>query len=235
MKRSWQVNSNQAVSTWDTDQVFAAAVAAQEINSGYQKFAKFDDQFNCVSKPNKVLMHEMMVAQCEFTEDQWAQARAVRNHYQSLLFEQMAGELKDFLSTALRIATAIHVRSNNWLDLAVIAALPGCYKRDCERKAAEEQRQLLQQRSSPVGQVGQRVQGRFEVVQCRWSDRWCRWTVNAQQDHNLFFFFHNHSLKPGDQIEVRGTVKCHRDGTVTQLNRVKVTVLHDQSTVDCVN
>jgi hypothetical protein len=214
---------NLSVKTWDADRVFAAAVAAQEINGGYQKFSKFDDQFNCVSKPNKVLMHELMVSQCEFTEDQWTQARVVRNHYQSLLFEQMAGELKEFLANALRIATLEHVRSNNWLDLAIIAALPSCYQRDVERRAAEEQRRLLQQQSQPVGQVGQRVQGLFEVVQCRWSDRWNMWTVNARQDQNLFFFFHKHSLKPGDRIEMRGTVKCHRDGAVTQLNRVKLT------------
>ena len=213
---------NLPIKTWAADRVFAAAVAAHQSNGEYLKYEKIDSEGKVTARPNKVVMRDLLDSHAEFTVEQCEQATKIRQHYQGLLFEQMAGELKEFLAMALKISTRDHFHSNDWLDLAVVASLPNCYERDCERRAAEERRLQLMQQSHTVGKPGDRVQGQFEVVQCRWSNRWRMWTVNAQQDLNLFFFFHNTQLNPVDCVELRGTVKCHRDDAVTQLNRVKI-------------
>lgn len=218
-RRSAQPQPQQQVQTWSAEQVFAAAVTAQEINGEYLKIEVRDDQGQVVSQPNKVLMRQLLTSNTEFTDSQLAQGQQVREHYQKLLFEQISGELKDFLSSALRIASKPQFQSNEWLDLAIAAALPSCADRDLRCQAAEAEREQLTAQSEPVGQVGDRVTLQMQVVQARWSQKWNCWTINARAGSNLFFFFHKQELT--GTVQVRGTVKGHRD-RVTQLNRVKV-------------
>ena len=92
----------------------------------------------------------------ELTPEQMAEGTAVREHYQRLLFQQMTGELKDFLVSALRVSSRESFANNDWLDLAIVAALPSCCQRDRIREAARDQRDQLAAGSQPVGQVGQR-------------------------------------------------------------------------------
>lgn len=210
-----------ALKMYSADQVFGAAVAAQELNGEYLKYAQTDPETGAVKRrPNKELMRQYLEA--DLTENQRAQAQAIRAHYQKLLFQQMTGELKDFLASALRVSTRPEFANNDWLDLAIVAALPSCYQRDVAREAAEAQREEIAQNSVPVGQPGERITGEFTVVQSRWSQKWNMWTVNAQQNGNLFFFFLKQQVYPGDVIKISGTVKHHRDGNTTQLNRVRI-------------
>ena len=211
-----------SLKTYPASQVFAAAVAAQEHNGEYRKYEQRDPETGAVTaRPNKELMREFL--EQELTPEQLAEGEAVREHYQRLLFQQMTGELKDFLVSALRVSSRETFANNDWLDLAIVAALPSCYQRDRIREAARDQRDQLAAGSQPVGQVGQRITGEFQVVQCYWSQKWNSWTVTAQQGTNLFFFFLSAQVSPGQKIGLAGTVKGHRDGNVTQLNRVRLT------------
>lgn len=224
--------------TWDGITVFAAAVVAQEINGEYLKFPKQIEDLHLPEayakyatwdegsqswflSPNKVLISRLLTDGFEFSQAHLEKAENIRMHYQALLFEQMAGELKSFLLTALRVSGRETFQSNDWLDLAVVSSLPGCYERDIARRAAEDQRKELAQKSHPVGNIGDRVVGKFTVVQCSFSPKWNCWTVNAEKDGNLFFFFYKSQLKVGELVNLAGTVKNYRD-TVTQLNRVKI-------------
>lgn len=211
---------SQQVLTWPADQVFAAAVMAQQQNGEYLKFERRDEQGEVTHKPNKVVMRELLMQNIQFSVETIAQGQLVREHYQKLLFEQMSGELKDFLSNALRIASKEQFQSNEWLDLAIAAALPSCAERDQQRQAAQAEREQLTAQSNPVGQVGDRIDLQMQVVQCRWSQKWNCWTINAQAGGNMFFFFHKQEIT--GTVQVRGTVKGHRD-RITQLNRVKIT------------
>lgn len=210
-----------ATKTYSADQVFGAAVAAQEANGDYVKYAKQDPETGAVLvKPNKELMREFLETQ--LTPEQIARGREVREHYHRLLFQQLAGELKDFLASALRVSSRAEFGNTDWLDLAIVAALPSCCYRDQKREAAQTQREQIAENSQPVGQPGDRVSGDFTVVQCSWSRKWNLWTVNAQHNGNLFFMFLKQEVQPGTVIHVTGTVKHHRDGNVTQLCRVRV-------------
>jgi hypothetical protein len=100
--------------------------------------------------------------------------------------------------------------------------LPSCWQRDRVREAARDQREQLAATSQLVGNVGDRISGEFQVIQCNWSQKWNSWSVTAQQDTNLFFFFLNQELKTGTTVRLTGTVKKHRDGNTTQLNRVRL-------------
>jgi hypothetical protein len=208
------------ICTWSAEQVFAAAVTAQEINSEYLKYPKHNEQGNVTARPNKEVMRELLVNGAEFTAEQIASGNQVRDHYQQLLFEQMSGELKEFLQNALRISSRAEFQSNDWLDLVIVAALPSCAQRDQIRRAAEQKRQELAEQSQLVGKIGDRVEGDAEVIECRWSQKWNCWTVNARLGNNLLFFFHKSEVS--GKIKLRGTVKGHRENNVTQLNRVQI-------------
>jgi hypothetical protein len=208
--------------TWTADQVFAASVAADQTNGGYRKFEETDAETGAILKTNKTLIHQLLSANTQFDTDVIEQGRLIRQHFQCLLFDQMAGELKDFLATALRVSTKETFASNDWLDLAVIAALPSTYRRDLVRREAEEQRNQLRETSKPYGQPGDRVQAEVEIMQCNWSHKWSMWTVNATLNGNLLFFFFNKQLSVGSRVQLTGTVKLHRDDRTTQLNRVKI-------------
>lgn len=210
---------NQQVLTWPAEQVFAAAVMAQQQNGEYLKQERRDEQGQVVHQPNKVVMRELLMQNTQFSDETIAQGQLVREHYQGLLFDQMNFQLKDFLSNALRITTKTEFQSNEWLDLAIAAALPSCADRDQQRQAAEAERKQLMTQSNPVGKVGDKIALQMQVLQCRWSQKWNCWTVNALAGSNMFFFFHKQEI--AGTVQVRGTVKGHRDQS-TQLNRVKV-------------
>jgi hypothetical protein len=211
-----------AIKTYTADRVFAAAVAAQEVNGEYLKYERRDpDTGTVTARPNKEIMREFL--EQDLTAAQKVLGQQIRDHYHKLLFQQMSGELKDFLATALRVSTKETFANNDWLDLAIVAALPSCYQRDVNRESAREERKELAATSQPVGQPGDRISGEFRVVQCNWSQKWQVWTVNAQQGANMFFFFLPLEVQPGQTIRMSGTVKGHRDGNITQLNRVRMT------------
>jgi hypothetical protein len=207
---------------WAAEQVFAASVAADQTNGGYCKFEETEIETGAIRKPNKVLVHQLLSANTQFEAEVIEQGQLIRQHFQGLLFDQMAGELKDFLATVLRVSTKETFASNDWLGLAVIAALPSTYRRDVARREAEAQRNQLRETSKPYGQPGDRVQAEVEIVQCNWSHKWSMWTVNATLNGNLFFFFFNKQLSVGNRVQLTGTVKLHRDDNTTQLNRVKI-------------
>lgn len=208
--------------TYSAEQVFAAAVAAQETNGEYVKQEQRDPETNAVTvRTNKELMREFL--EQELTDAQRAQGQQIRNHYQKLLFRQMTGELKDFLATALRVSTKEEFANNDWLDLAIVASLPSCYQRDVAREMAQNQLQQMSSASQTVGTVGERITGEFEIVQSHWSQKWNLWTINARRGNDLFFFFNHTQLTPGQTVALAGTIKGYRDGNITQLNRVKLT------------
>ena len=223
---SWQATRARranpvALKTWSADQVWAAAVAAQAANGEYVKFPKYDDQGKLSTNPNKELMRELL-AQGVFTAEEIAAGNSVREHFHGLVFEQMAGTIKDFAASALRISHKTEFVNTDFLDLAIVASLPNCALRDAQRRVVNEQRDEAAVTSQLVGQIGERLTGEFTVVQCRYSQKWGLYTANVTQDGNLFFMFLKQELTAGSRVKLSGTIKAHRDGNTTQLNRVKV-------------
>jgi len=223
---SWQATRARranpvALKTWSADQVWAAAVAAQAANGEYVKFPKSNGPDGPVTQPNKILMRELL-EQGVFTAEQIAAGNSVREHFHGLVFEQMAGTIKEFAASALRISHKTEFVNTDFLDLAIVASLPSCARRDIQRRVVADQRTEAAATSQLVGQIGERITGEFTVVQCRYSQKWGLYTANATQDGNLFFMFLKQELAAGSQVKLSGTVKAHRDGNTTQLNRVKV-------------
>lgn len=237
MKRKFTILVN--TQTWDAQQVFAAAVVAQEINSDYLKFQKSVEQISTpeeyrkyvafskeeqkwILSPNKVLMHRLLNDGVQFSADQLEKAEQIRQHFQGLLLQQLAGELRSFLATTLRVSSRETFESTDWTDISVVASLPFTYQNDVARIAAQAERDRIAENSQPLAELGSRITGVFTVVQCGFSPKWRSWTVNAEQNGNLILFFHKEQLPVGKVLTVTGTVKRIRERNVTQLNRVKV-------------
>ena len=223
---SWQATRARranpvALKTWTADQVWAAAVAAQDTNGAYVKFPTYGVLGELSTQPNKSLMRELL-DKGVFTAEQITAGKSVREHFHGLVFEQMAGTLNDFSASAVRISHKTEFVNTDFLDLAIVASLPSCARRDIQRRVVADQRTEAAATSQLVGQIGERITGEFTVVQCRYSQKWGLYTANATQDGNLFFMFLKQELAAGSQVKLSGTIKAHRDGNTTQLNRVKV-------------
>lgn len=225
--------------TYSTLEVFAAACAAQRLNGEYLKFPKvtyYDsngqvvtymthNSVRCESKPaNKILMRDLLaVRKSEVIQEDRNQAQAVMSHFQKFMFQQIAGTLGNFLTTAVRVSTVTEFPKNAFLDMAVVASLPNVYLRAQAKQQEIDRRELLGATSQHVGQPGDWIQGQFEVVSSATTKNLSR-VVYAVSSGNLFFFFWNGGeLTVGQKLDLRGQVKFHRDGNVTQLSRIRQT------------
>jgi hypothetical protein len=208
---------------YTADQVFAAAVQAQLQNGKYVKFPEYDlATGDPIRQTNRSLMVNMLLNQTVFSVEQIQRGRQVRQHFQGYLLQEIAGTLKQFGSSALRVSSKDQFSSNDILDLSIIAALPDCAERDQRRQSDEDERRRAAATSQLVGRPGDRITGEFEIVTSVWSQRWNCWTVNAISNGNLFFMFLNKNIPAGTLVKLSGTVKSHRDDNITQLHRVRL-------------
>jgi len=203
------------------DEVFGAAVAAQELNKGYIKEPTYghpiDGNYKIVNRPNKeevrnILMNKTM------TPEHIEQGKAIRTHYQGLLFKLVGGQLNDFLSTTLRVASKEMFTDVDTYDLAVVSSLPSCYARDLNKENIDE----LVKNSAHVGTVGSKIMGEFEILKSTFSMKWQTWIINAKMGNDIFFFFFKEDLGTGTKKFLSAQIKQHCDDNVTKLTRIKV-------------
>ena len=135
----------------------------------------------------------------------------------------LKGQLSDFdLSVQKVIAVETEFDSNlDRLALAVVPCLPASQARGQAR--ADTDSRLRQTVNQHVGQVGNKITLDIEVLRTNYSQNFNTWFVTAVDSENRSVFFsYRAPLDAGAKIQVRGTVKAHRDNSTTQLNRVTV-------------
>jgi hypothetical protein len=215
---------------YSAEQVWAAAVAATRINGGYLKDAEMqyqDSAGNPLATPielkqsNKHLMRDILAYESKFSTkpEDVVEGNACRAHFQGLLFKELAGHLTNgFLKAIFQNANRETFLSNQFIELAQIAAAPNGWKRDVKReeiiaKAGEGQH---------IGHLGDKVAGEVEITQSNFSQNYGIFFNHGFMGPNAVFFANKEGLEPGKKFNIKGTVKAHRDNNVTQLNRVKV-------------
>jgi hypothetical protein len=204
------------------EEVFGAAVAAQELNKSYIKVPVYstpdaDGNYKIVNKPNKEEMRDILMNKT-MTPEQIEQGKVVRFHYQGLLLRLVGNQINDFQTTALKVASKEMFNDVDNYDLAVIASLPSCYARDLANETVTE----LAKGSKHIGTVGSKVMGEFEIVKSIFSMKWQSWIINAKMGNDMFFFFFREDLGTGSKKFLSAQVKGHGDDNVTKLGRVKI-------------
>jgi len=209
--------------SYSTDEVFAAACAAQRINGEYLKDDKIlydtDGYVLSVDKvANKKLTSQFLRGDFDINDEDRALGQEVRQYCNSLTFKILQGKtLSDFEQTMLKIADKEIVDS--FYDIAVVSSLPASYERS---KARREQSNRLRDHQGCLSQAeGTAVDLEIEVVRCNYSNNWNTYYVTAIVENAVVFFAFRDQIEIGSKIRVKGKIKSHKEDR-TQLSRVKV-------------
>lgn len=199
--------------------VWAACSAAQRINGSYVKLVEYEQPGSLPARTNREIINSLLLEPSAILAEDHQQAELVRNHFKGLVFKVLAqGRLNDFENTAMLIANKEVIDSN--YDIAVMASLPSSYERAVHRDGVT--RRLRDTTGGYIGAAGDRVVSKVEIVGSNYSQQWGVWFIRAITDlDQAVLFSYRESMALGDVVQIRGTVKSHRDNA-TQLNRVKI-------------
>jgi len=204
--------------SYNTVDVFAAACAATRVNGGYLKYTETNDESGTSKLANKVLIRQFLDGTFDVRDSDREQGEKVMQYCRSLTFKLLTDKrLSDFEQNMLSIVEKETLDSN--YDIAIVSSLPNTYNRSEYRRAVDTR---IRETEGVFGTVGERVQVTAEVVKCYFSDQWGTHFITAITDDNKqVFFAYKQSLTVGDNINIDGKVKAHRDNS-TQLNYVKM-------------
>ena len=204
--------------SYNTVDVFAAACAANRVNGGYLKYTETNDEAGTSKIANKVLIRQFLDGTFDVRDSDREQGEKVMQHCRSLTFKLLTDKrLSDFEQNMLSIVEKETLDSN--YDIAIVSSLPNTYNRSEYRRAVDTR---IRETEGVFGTVGERVQVTAEVVKSYFSDQWGTHFITAITDDNKqVFFAYKQSLTVGDNINIDGKVKAHRDNA-TQLNYVKM-------------
>jgi hypothetical protein len=204
--------------SYNTVDVFAAACAANRVNGGYLKYTETNDESGTSKLANKVLIRQFLDGTFDVRDSDREQGEKVMQHCRSLTFKLLSDKrLSEFEQNMLSIVEKETLDSN--YDIAIVSSLPNTYNRSDYRRAVDTR---IRETEGVFGTVGERVQVTAEVVKSYFSDQWGTHFITAITDDNKqVFFAYKQSLTVGDNINIDGKVKAHRDNS-TQLNYVKM-------------
>ena len=208
--------------------VWAAAVAAHRINDNrYIKVPEWDTQAEppvLKFRTNREVFAELLANPDRMDAgDMQAGQECLDWVRGDFTVKALKGQLSDFdLSMQKVIAIETEFDSNlDRLALAVVPCLPASQARGQAR--ADTDSRLRQTVNQHVGSVGDKVTLNIEVLRATYSQNFNTWFVTAVDSENRSVFFsYRAPLDTGAKVQVRGTVKAHRDNSTTQLNRVTV-------------
>jgi hypothetical protein len=226
--QTWKPRAKSQGVVHSVDNVWGAACAAQRINGSYVKETqyRFDEEQNTsvVAKHrNREIMQSILANPAQITVEDIAQGQECRKFLQQdLTLRGLKSQLTDFdrnVAKTLAVNEEFDTAKHK-LELALVACLPESQKRAIARQ--ETASRVRQTTGGYVGAVDSKVELDVEVVSANYSQTYgIFWVTAITQDNQAVFFSYKSKLVAGSWIQIKGTVKAHRDGK-TQLNRVKV-------------
>lgn len=201
--------------TFNTDEVFAAACAAQRINGQYIKATVTGSS----QKTNRLIVEELLQDPTQITVDDRIQGESMRKYFKGLTFKVLEGKsLTEFVKNAMEFATNDMITST--YQLAVVVSLPQSYEKSSKRDDVERRIRFAQ--GGFVGNLSDKVTLNIEVVKQLWSNKYNTWYLTGiTTEDQVVFFAHKTQYDIGTMLTIQGVVKGQRD-TSTQLSRVKV-------------
>jgi len=208
---------------YPTEQVFAAAVRAYEINNGYYK-ATETAQDQSVKVRNLDIVNDLLRDSSRITENDYSKARDIITYYQSKLLDLMAGKLNTYSQSACEVSNKESVSTP--VEIGLIASLPKAYMQSINFDTILEKRDRAYQDSFSFGNVGDTYEGTAEVISSIYSTKWFRHFHSAVDLSSkcVINFSTNDQLETGRRYKIRGRIKDHKDNKVTRLNYVKLSL-----------
>ena len=200
------------------DLVWSAAFAAYRINDDYLKTPKKNEEGKIVKPMNRELVQLALYDETMIVDNDRKQAKKARQYMASVC---TMNALKDTLSEWGQITAklcALDTITSNY-DVAVITAMPKSYANSLKREEVDAR---LRRCEGHVGKEGDKVELSAEVVRHNYSAKFNTWFISGiTKDNQAVHFAYREIIKPGCNIQIRGTVKRHGVHS-TQLNRVKL-------------
>ena len=208
--------------TYDTDLVFAVAVAVQRMNGSYVKDSHTTEQGTVVSA-NKLLVAEYLKDDKHtsiVTETDRTLALDIRQYWQGTTLNKLLGgkPLSDFDRSVMEYSNASTLSTTH--ALGVVAYLPEGYNRAQERENVTER--IRQTTGEYLGRVGEKIRATVTVVKNSYSQQYNTNFVTAiTADNSATRFSLRDAPTIGSTLVVMAKVKAHKDGT-TMLHYTRV-------------
>jgi hypothetical protein len=202
--------------SYDSDDVWGAAVIAYRVNDGYVKALGPGIKAH---KTNRQIVEEYLQSGTPILEVDLEEGRKIRQYFKALTFKIIEGKtLTPFLNGAMQIAERDIVTDN--LSIGTIASLPATYKKMTARDSVDNRMKWA--RGGFIGEIGNKVTEPIEIIKQLWSNNYNTWYYTGINDKDqVLFFAHKGTFKIGDCVTIEGKVKSHRENS-TRLSHVKV-------------
>jgi len=205
------------MSAIDADLVWSAACAAYRINGGYFKEPEMiGDQV--ISETNRAVVRQALDNPSLITDADRDTAQQCRRHMAAAVtLQALKTQLGEWARITARVCDLDKITS--MYDFSVIAAMPHSYVKQLKKESVDAR---LARCDGLIGKVGDKVELSVEIVRNNYSAKYNTWFVSAvTADDHAVFFAYREEIRPGSNLDIRGTVKRHAD-SATQLNRVKL-------------
>jgi hypothetical protein len=206
--------------------VFAAACAAQRLNKGFFKEDFYRNMPGGKSErvlANKNLTVELLKDRAYLVTDRdREEAEAVRGYWQLKLFSVLADTAGPYEKSAVEVAGRESVFESEWFKAGLIASLPSGYERGVRMDRVNEIKEEAKFCGEYAGPVGGRVEGTVLILNCVYSKTYEMYYVTGKVGKNLVMFASKTKVTEDAEFQIKGRIKQHRDGNVTQLNYVKL-------------
>ena len=226
-RQTWKPRAKPQGVKYSVDNVWGAACAAQRINGSYVKETQYrvDENTNTTvvaKQRNRDIMESILANPAVLTVEDIAQGQECRKFLQNdLTFRALKSQITEFdsaTSKVLAVTEEFDTASHKY-ELAVVACLPASHQRAVAR---QETQSRVQATAGTFGREGDKVELDVEVISATYSQNYgIFWVTAITQDNRAVFFSYRSKLTTGSLIQIKGTVKAHRDGK-TQLTRVKL-------------
>jgi hypothetical protein len=205
------------------DRIWAAAAYADRENGG--EYLKEDRWMMNATPPylekqaNKTLMWKAIMDVSFITGADIDVGRQARDWVRkNLVFKGLKNTMTDFEQALSRVVEMEEFMTGaDRYEIALVTSQIRAY-----REGTRMEQVMADVITTPVADVGEKVQLNVEVVKSVYSQNFNVYFITAKTDgHQMVFFSYRERKAPGEFLTIRGHVKAHRSDA-TQLNRVRI-------------
>lgn len=165
----------------------------------------------------------------EITDEHRAEADKIIKHFNKLMFNALAGTLKDFKLALYDIFNKEEGKITG-RDFGITACIPSAYLNDLAAEERKKNERDLAKVSTYIGGVGGKVDVEVEVISNKWIEKFGCYVYNCVEggQNAVSFFTQKEPKEFGKKCRITGKVKrtdvsTYTGAKETTLNYVKVT------------
>ena len=210
------------------EDVFAAAVAAQRVNGCYVSNSTGINTPNLQTNRHlmNVILTKSNVEGFDTCAEDYTRAREIIEYYKSKTLDIMSGKANSYTMSAANASYKEFVASTDALTMGLIASLPNAWERSVAYDKTWDRVDDLKRRSTHFGSVGDKFEGKVEVLSCIYSKNWFKYYTTALTSAgNIVNFAGDHEFKQGNVVEITTSkIKQHAAENITRLHYVRTKV-----------